>query len=459
LVTDKLVRNIVEANFNDLNKHVVEKTKWRIIDIVGCMISGSRAPGNSIVLDLVKEWGGADEATILVYGTKVPAHNAAMANSIMARSFDFGVMQPYVHDQPVVAHVSETTVPTAIAMSERMQLGGKDLITALVVGNDLSARLEAASPTLTLGWCNTGTTNRFGATAIAGKLLGLNGRQMINAFGIVLNMVAGSMQTVADGTHSFKLNQGLSARDGIIAAELASKGWTGVKEPFLSKHGYFALYTRNFKSERIEEILTKDLGGKFYADEVFKPYPCCRVMHSAIDCALELTTSYKINAAEIDEVILNVSSGFHDSPQAQPFWIGDFPQGNANFNLCYNVANALVRGCVRLEHFTEDFIFDPLVIDLAKKVKIRATLPLSRMESAELKVKMKDGREFHAKVDSAKGNPIKKPLTEKEIEEKFRINITFSRAITGEKADEALFMLKNLEQLDNVAELIRLLIT
>lgn len=95
------------------------------------------------------------------------------------------------------------------------------------------------------------------AVAIAGRLLGLNRDQMRNAFGIVLNRLGGSFQIIWDGTTSFKLPQGLSARDAIFSAELARAGWTGPKDALLSRCGYYELFTEGCTDQ---EILTKDLG-------------------------------------------------------------------------------------------------------------------------------------------------------------------------------------------------------
>ena len=97
----------------------------------------------------------------------------------------------------------------------------------------MPARLGVASGfDFELGWDNTGTINGFGATAIAGKLLGLDEKQIHNAFGIVLNQLAGSMDGVYDKTMCFKLPIALSARNGIFSADLAKEGFAGVKDPF-----------------------------------------------------------------------------------------------------------------------------------------------------------------------------------------------------------------------------------
>jgi len=122
-----------------------------------------------------------------------------MMNSIMARSYDFEPVGPFVDGRNTPGHISGTTVPTAIAVAEQRGMSGKDILTAIILGDDLASRINAASLfSLDQGWDCVGTANMFGATAIAGRLAGLNERQLVNALGIVVNQLSGTMQTFFD---------------------------------------------------------------------------------------------------------------------------------------------------------------------------------------------------------------------------------------------------------------------
>lgn len=451
---EELASNVLDTNFASFDQKTVESAKDLIIDTVGCLVTGANATGNRELVDLVKDWGGKKEATILVHRGKVPAHNAAMVNSIMARSLDYEATDIPMGEQLVPSHIAGTTIPTALTMAEKMRAGGKELITASIIGSDIAARMIVASDySIDSHWDCTGTANKFGATAIAGRFLGLNKKQMLNAFGIVLNQLAGTFQSVYDGVHCFKLHQGLSARDGIISAELARKGWTGVRDPLLSEHGYFPVYCQTYHPE----LLTKELGTKFYADGTFKPYPCCRNNHGAIDCALELLSKHDIRTDDIEEIVVNVTPTISDTFAGRPFEIRELPEVDATFNMRYNVANVLLRKNVTLEHFTEEFVRDSKVLNLAKKVKVTGTLPSDKLLAAELKVKMKDGGEFFAHVDAPKADPIYAPATRSEIRRKFEDNMASSKAVTKGNAKKALEMFETLEATDDVTEIIKLL--
>jgi 2-methylcitrate dehydratase PrpD len=119
--------------FDDIDKKYIQHAKNRIIDIVGCIIGGARSADCDMVRSLTRSWGvGETHSSTIDFGKKyrVSAHNAAMVNSVVARSFDFGVILPCVEGKLYEAHLSETTVPTALALSEAWHRSGKEMIAA-----------------------------------------------------------------------------------------------------------------------------------------------------------------------------------------------------------------------------------------------------------------------------------------------------------------------------------------
>jgi 2-methylcitrate dehydratase PrpD len=451
----ELVKNIIDTSFEDLDSSVVAKARYRIIDVIGCAMAGAKASGCSMVIDLFKGWGGKKESTVLAHGHRMPVPHAALINSIMARSYDFEPTGALVEGKSTPSHISGTTVPAALAVAEQEGLSGKKLVTALVLGDDLAARLAAASHlNIDSGWDSTGTVNMFGAVAIAGKLWGLKEGQMLNAFGIAINQMAGTFQNIFDAAHTFKLPQGLAAQAGIFSAALAKKGFTGAKDPLTSTYGYFSLYCRTYDPE----LLVRDLGKKFYAGDTFKPYPCCRSNHAAIDCTLDLVNRYTIRPGDIDEIIVGVTPVAINFAVGQPFHIGEVPQINAAFSLQYTVANALLRKSVRLEHFKEKWIRDPAIMEIVRKIRLVPTVPPEKPLAASVKIKTKEGKEYERQVDLPKGSDTFTPLTLEEKKEKFMKNVAFSRMLPMEKAQKALRMLERIEEVDSVVSIIKRLV-
>jgi 2-methylcitrate dehydratase PrpD len=451
---EELSANILNTRFENFDEAVLENAKKQVIDVLGCAIGGAKAVGNSELIKLVKEWGGKKEATILVWGGKVPVHNSVMANSIMARSFDFEPVNTLVGDKDLPNHISGTTVMTAINVGEMKGIDGKEFITALIIGDDMASRVLAASGfDFNLGWDNTGTINMFGATAIAGRLLGLTELQMRNAFGLVLNQLAGSFQSIWDATTAFKLPQGLAARNGILSAQLAKAGWTGPEDALLGKFGYYHLYTGGCLNQ---EILTKGLGKKYYNHTTVKPYPSCRGSHSAIDCALAIVNRHEIKTEDIEEVILYVPKKDIDNFLGQPFRIGGFPHASAIFNFQYIVANTLLRRSCKPEHFSEDAIRDSKVNGLISKIQLKELKELGL--NAKIKINLRNGQEFCETNDIPKGEPLTKPLSMDDIKTKFLDNVDFSQTVTRVKAEKALKLLENLEEIKSVNKVVELLV-
>jgi 2-methylcitrate dehydratase PrpD len=454
-IAQELVKNVSVIKFTDFDTKTIEYAKLRIMDTIGALIGGVNSSGVDMMLDLVKTWGGRDESSLLGIGGKCPAANAVLVTGIAARSNDLEPGGgPEIKGKRSPGHYSATTVPTAFAMAEKTKSSGKDLITALVLGDDLASRIGAAGAgPWDLGWDPAGTCSRFGSAVIAGKLMGLNEEQMLNALGIVFMQISGTMLSVMEYTHCAKISQGLSGWNGIMSAELAKRGFTGPSDPLMGQFGYYQQFCREFDTK----IITSDLGKIFFGDEEFKVYPCCRGNASSVETALKLVRENEIDPDEIEDIYIDLSPIWKGSFLVQPLKIGSCVQISGILNLNYNVASAILRKTSQLENYTEEAILDPKVHDLSKKIKINPTVPGNRM-SCRIRVKMKDNREYSAFTEVPRGDYHVSPLTKDEVKGKFRASANFSKAINREKVEKAIYMLERLEQLDNLTDLVAALI-
>jgi 2-methylcitrate dehydratase PrpD len=265
--------------------------------------------------------------------------------------------------------------------------------------------------------------------------------------------LAGSFKSIWDATAAFKLPQGLAARNGIFSAQLAKAGWTGPEDALLGKFGYYFLYTGGCLNP---ETLTEGLGKKYYTHATFKPYPCCRGSHSAIDCALAIVRRYDIKPEDIDEAILYVPKKDLDNFLGQPFRIGGFPHASAAFNFQYIVANALLRRSFKPEHFSEDAIRDLKISGLINKIRLTELKEIGL--NAKLKIILRNRQEFCETNDTPEGEPLTKPLSMDDIKTKFIANVDFSQTVTLDNAEKALELLENLEEVDSVNRIVKLLV-
>lgn len=455
---DAICASIVNARYESFNQAILWNAKLRILDVLGCAVLGSTAAGNDAFVDLVRQWGGKTEATVLAYGGKVPVQHAALANSTLARSFDYEALGPLVEGRSIPAHLSGTTVPTALAMGETCCASGKELLTALLVGDDFASRVLAASDDagLPLGWDHVGTVNTFGAAAIAGRMLGLDALQLRHAFGHGLNMMAGTMQNIWDGSPTFRLLQGTASKNGIIAAQLAQAGWIGPEDALLGRHAYYDLFTQGCRNP---EILTKDLGKVFYSDAHFKPHPCCAAGHSAIDSALTVVEQHAFNPDDVKKIVLAVPGGGLKSYLALPLEYEPDPHTKAIFSYRYHVASAIIRKSFKPEHFSEKAVRDKTIRILAEKIELALLSdPNADLLSTSLKVILNNGREFEVFTPFPKGEPKHNPMSREEIIDKFNENLSYSGRISKERGEQAAEMLLSLEKIENLNDIVPLLV-
>lgn len=454
--TEALAAHCIQTKFSDLDQTTLLKAKLRILDLMGGVIGGAPAVGNTGLVDVVRRMGGAPEASIIGYPVKTSAAQAAMVNAVIARSYDFDVMTVKIGDRLIGSHISPTTGMTALALCEHGRLSGKDFVTALVVGDDIGARtLAAAGMNFSLGWDGASTFSALAAAAIASRLLGLSVRQAQDAFGLTVNTIAGTNQNTWDSATDWKLPQGLVARNGIFAAELARHGWVGMGDALRAPFGFYAQYTNGCEHP---EVLTTDLGKVFYAEEYFKPYPACAHTHVCLECALTLRANNRLSPADIDRVIVRMPAPSLASTLAKPFDAAARDLHNeANFSIQFQVANALLRGAILQDHYAEAAIREPAMIAMVNKVSL-AVLPESG--DVEIEVVTRNGRRLvgrHASTPSRYPHPTIHTSTHGEIVAKFRQQVAFSGFVSTATADEIIRRVDAIEHEENMADFVKLL--
>ena len=456
--TRKLIHNMLDTGYDAFNEEVIRDAKRQLIDLAGTMVSGYNGPGNTALFSLVRQWGGNGEATILVHGDRVPLPHAAMINSLQARSYDFECTGPDAFGQNegmFPGHVQSSTVPAALAVAEYTAASGKDLLSAIILGGDLASRIAfVGGLSFDHPFDPVGTVNAFGVAGITARLIGLDEEQLYNSFGILTNMVAGSFRSLWDGAMTFKLYGAMAARNGIISTLMAKNGFTGLKDPLFGVQGFFDSY---YPKPYHPEYMNRDLGKEFYVKSRHKKYPSCQGNHNIIDCGLDILAEHEIDAGEIKEIIIGIHPGQLNSYGALPFRKGD-SHSAALFYQAYSAANVLLRKNSRLEHYTEEAIQEPDVIELCGKVQHMPTTQNNPVRE-ELILRMNNGKQYSTVFNHPQSRGFPKfPLTEDELTVKYWHNIDFCSRIPRENAEKALDMINNLENVDNVSEIVKLLV-
>ena len=222
---------------------------------------------------------------------RLPAPQAALLNASMGHALDFDDTL----DTGGSIHPGVSVLASVLAAADTLGgVSGRDVLLAVALGLDMSCRIALAS-TLDRGWHRTAAIGVFGATAAAGKLMELTAEQMLHAFGIAYSHAAGNRQCILDGALTKRMQAGQAASAGVFSAVLAQTGFTGAHNIFNGRFGFLELYQPNGHEA---SLLLRDLGAVFCGEALsYKPYPCGRPLHAAIDAALAARTALGIAGA------------------------------------------------------------------------------------------------------------------------------------------------------------------
>ncbi len=408
-----IVDNIVRIQFEDIPKDVINNATLFILDTIGTALAGSSAPGVAAVVDHLCDNGGKEETTIWSFGHRVPAEAAAFANGVMAHARDFDD----THDEAIV-HANTSVLPAAMAVSEALHRTGKDLLTAVVLGVDLSCRMGLAAPSLG-GWIHSSTLGYFGSTAAASKLAGCSSEQILNAMGIVYSQVAGNSQCLIEGALTKRMQPALGAKAGVFSTRLAERGVTGPTQPLEGKYGFFNLYQQGKYSR---DRLLSNLGTHFEGINLsMKPYPCCRCTHAPIDTILDIISEVEVAENNIEAITVYVPPVVMDFV-GRPFTIGPSPQVSAQFSIPYTIATCILKKDIFIEDFEDEAVKNSQAAKLAAQIQV-VEVPNAENPKAfvpiKMEIKLKNGQTIIREAHQIKGSP-EYPMTTEEVISKFR---------------------------------------
>jgi 2-methylcitrate dehydratase PrpD len=414
-----LARFARAATFENLPLPVIAAVKANIFDTLACAAAGSSAAGVQEVLGLTREWGGAPQASIHVFGDRLPAHHAALVNGTMAHARDYDD----THDAATL-HGGVSVVTAALAAAElRGGVPGGELIAAVAAGLETICRL-GVSTTVSIvdsGYMYTGLFGHFAATIAAGRVLDLSEVELVNALGIAYSQVAGNHQVSRDGAMTKRMQPGFAAMSGLLSVQMARRGIRGVQSTFEGVDGFLRVYLH----DRCDRQRLRERIGEHYEllDLSYKPYPCCRFIHTAIDAALELKGRLDLAPANVRRVRVGVNRLAYEAV-CTPVDVRKAPQSivHAQFSIPFGVAAALLDGRVALEHFTEAALQRQDILALAQRVDSYVHDEIERewgrtVSPAQFDLELEDGSVHGLRIDWALGHP-KRPMSTADFDAK-----------------------------------------
>lgn len=417
---------------------VIDRARVAFVDTVGVMLAGSPLPPTDIVCEIVKLEGSAPTATIVGRPLRASPQLAALANGVSGHAMDFDLT--YLAGQTVAG-----VIPAILPVAETTGATPAEMLAAFIIAAEVAGRFYRAGVE---GWRKTGwhATGVIGTTAAAlacARLMKLSAAQISDLVGITASMASGLTANL--GTMTKPLHSGAAARNGVMAAMLAARGFSASASALEGRNGYFESFVGTFSLEPFA-----DLGTRFDLAEIgykVKPYPSGGLGHTAIDAALELRNLVKLDeVAHVDVAI---------TKYAAQRYTDKYPQSaeNAKFSGPYLAAYALVHGAPMLAAFTEEALHDDAVRSFAKKISLviyQEHADLLEESPAKVTVTLTDGRKIERSNYYPSGS-VQVPMTAAQIKAKF--DICAAQAVDKAAAQKIYAMLSMIGEQSLAAEL------
>jgi 2-methylcitrate dehydratase PrpD len=408
-LTMRFATHVADLTYDRIPDDVRTKAKLILRDGIGNQIAASAiSEPASRVVELIKEWGGAPQSTIIGHGIKVPTPHAALVNAMMGH----GIELDDAHGSGLIK-AGSVLAPAAFAVAELAGASGQDVLTGLVAGYDLAIRIaKAINPGhRQRGYHTTGTVSGIGAAALAAKLLGCDADGIACAIGLACMQSAGIQSYLDDPCMAKPFSPGKAAFNGVMAAIMASRGFTGPRKALECREGFLNAFTDRVRTEE----LTDGLGQHFSIMEVgFKPHAACRYAHGPIDLAQAAYRGEAVRLAETEKVVVGMSE-LAIRQASKPVC----PNLNAAMGSTqFGVALALAAGRNGLKEYWDGYK-NAEVHAGAQRVELRAE-PAYGLggRQAKIDILLKDGRTVSHSSVEPKGEPSN-PLSADDLEAKF----------------------------------------
>jgi len=438
--TRQLAQFVVDSQWRDLPAEVRHEAKRTILNFVGTALCGCRDEAVELAIRALNPFFGPAHATVIGRSERADALSTAFLNAVSANVLEFDDTQ-----LETVIHPAAPVVPAAFALAELRGVSGQELLHAVVLGVEAECRIgKAVTPShYRRGWHITSTCGVFGAATAAGKLLGLDRKQMVWALGNAAAQSAGLIENL--GSMAKSVSVGNAARNGLAAALLAEKGFTGADQAIEGTYGFGRVMSEAVDFGKISNALGDSWE---ISSNAYKPYPCGVVLFPVIDGCLELRERHRLAAARIAQIrvrghpLLRIRTDRPDAGTGR----------EAKVSAQHSVAVAFLYGDAGLARYTDACVAEPGVLALRQKVKVEED-PTVPVETAFVTVETTDGHRFQIHVTEARGT-MARPMSDAELEAK--VSCLADHGSPTVEASGLISTIWKLEDERNVAAIVRM---
>ncbi|OPY73761.1 MAG: MmgE/PrpD family protein [Syntrophorhabdus sp. PtaU1.Bin058] len=438
--TSRIAGFIVETVYEDIPPEAIHIAKQGILDWLGVTIAGASEPVVAIIAQYAKGLAAKMEASGICQGFMTTAELASLINGTMGHTLDFD--DTFANAVRYNIHPTTCILPAALAVTERLSLSGRDLILSYAAGMETTYRIGAAigQSIPEIGWYPTPILGTLGAAAACAKALRLDVSQTCSALGIASSLASGLKKNVETMTKT--MHAGNAARNGVIAATLAQSGFTGNQSVLDGKISFCEVFSGGRGPDMVP---VDDLGKEWWIVSTglgFKPYPCCRATHPAIDAILYLKQRYGIRPEQVASIICKIN------PLVLGMTTAHRPKTayEAKFSMEYCIAKSIINGEITMRDFTDKAVQESSWQYLIPHIHFEH--PAQWGHGAvdlltEIVIRLDSGETYAYKVSVPKGEP-ENPMSQDELIAKFRQ--LSSSVFEGKKVDELLEIIQGLDK-------------
>jgi 2-methylcitrate dehydratase PrpD len=439
LETQTLASYIVTGRIENVPNDVRHEARRAIVNYVGCALGGSVDTAVDRAIQALGPFSGKPTARILGRAECMDPLHASLMNGISSHVYDFDDTTPknYIHPTSPVASA-------LFAYASANPVSGRDFMEAFILGFEAESRIgNAVYPAhYDVGWHITGTAGVFGAAAAIGKLLDLEGHEMIWAIGLAATQAAGLREMFGSMAKAF--HPGRAAQNGYAAALLAQAGFTAGEHGLEGARGFAAVQAAHYDLSKV----TARLGENFdLRANTYKPFPCGIVNHPTIDGCIQIHDEHRPEPREIAAVRLRVAPLVMDLCNQRHITKG--LQGK--FSVYHGAALGLVRGKAGIREYTDEAVNDPQIKRVRELVSAQGDSSITE-DQACIEVELTSGTKLTRFVEQSLGN-IHRPMSDQQLETKFRDQAV--AALPAARVEKAIALCWKIDELDDVAELIQ----
>lgn len=392
---------IASHRTRDFPEHVLDAARLCFADWLAVALGAYNEDAGRIARETAQSWGSVGRSTVL-YGTPMAAPFAALANGTLAHCLDFDDTH-----MPSITHTSAPVWAATLAVGESIGASEAQMLRAFVVGFEVATRAGngLGQAVTARGLHSTGVWGRIGAAAAASALLGLDENRAMHTLATAATQAGGL--TASFGTMAKPFHAGKAAMDGVLAAELASRGFEA-KPAVLGPGGGL---DRALIQDGSLKISRASFDGWQILSNSMKPYAACHLVHPAVDgmraLAIDASAVKAVRAwvSPLCMQVTGVASGRPEGPLA------------AKFDLKYCLAMALSGQTLSARDFMEPWRMDSAVADVAGRITPAADVAMT-VASARVEIDTLDGRSLKLDIPAGKGHPGN-PMTWDDMRLKF----------------------------------------